>query len=672
MLRILPIMKRSLLTSAVVVLAAGFLPVAAFADDPTTCSGPPPSSTAGVHRPVGADASTYVYNCDTGLWENAHFSYDPATGLTTAKDPDTYVYNAVTGQYDNTLWIFNAPKGDYDPYVQSVSIPPAGAIVIGAPAPVAADSTINNTGTDSNNTIDGTGGVSGTISDTGTGSNNNIGGSNANNLTANNTTGANFNNVINGNATTGNALVLGNTTAGNATTGNAQDIANVVNMLQSTSNALSGNTVTFVANINGDVNGDLLLDPSTLGTIQPASASGQNNLTLNNTTNAAINNNINLAAQSGDAAVADNTTAGNATSGSAQAIANVVNVINSAINAGKSFVGVININGNLNGDILLPQNFLDQLIASNVPTVSIDTTGTGSNNAITTGGGNTATINNTNNYGATNTITASAVTGNASVTGNTHAGNATTGNASNTSITAFNLTGSTVIGGNDLLVFVNVSGKWVGMIVNAPAGATAAELGGGITTNSQDGSTNATINNTTNAQINNNINLAAQSGNASVTGNTTGGNATTGDAKTAANLLNVYDSHLTLANWFGILFINVFGNWNGSFGVNTSAGDPVASSGPSAPATNSSSAPVPAQVRVFRFVPANNSDTTTDTPAPTTNNAVLAAHIKRVATIAPAPTLPGHHSSFMLPIVFGIMFIVFVVIDRVYAATRRS
>ena len=46
-------------------------------------------------------------------------------------------------------------------------------------------------------------------------------------------------------------------------------------------------------------------------------------------------------------------------------------MINSALTAGKSFLGVVNINGNLNGDILLPDNFVDQMLASNVPTVNI-------------------------------------------------------------------------------------------------------------------------------------------------------------------------------------------------------------------------------------------------------------------------------------------------------------
>ena len=79
-----------------------------------------------------------------------------------------------------------------------------------------------------------------------------------------------MNNTITGVASSGNSLVLSNTSAGGATSGNAQDIANVVNMLQSTSNALGSdsNLVVFTKNIDGDVNGDFLLDPSSFANIE--------------------------------------------------------------------------------------------------------------------------------------------------------------------------------------------------------------------------------------------------------------------------------------------------------------------------------------------------------------------------------------------------------------------
>jgi hypothetical protein len=665
--------RRSLIVSLAILLLAGinFAPLTAFADSSCT---PPDSSQPGSHRPVGADAGTYSYNCGTGMWENAHYTYNPATGTTASKDPVVYTYNSATGQYDTTTWAYNAPSGSYVARTQSVSQPPAGATVVGGPAPAVPASpaaSSGSTGGGSANksaTVSSNGNANGGItSSTGSGSYNNTGGSANSSSSTNNTTGASINNLDVGQASSGNALVIGNTTAGNATSGNAQDIANVVNMLQSSSNILGGNAVTFVANIDGDVNGDFLIDPSLLSSLQPASSNdGSSNAktTINNNAEAAINNTINLAATSGDASVSNNTTAGNAASGQAQAIANVVNVINSAISGGNSFMGVININGNLNGDILMPPGFIDQLVASNVPTVSIDTSTPSS-------GTHNVNVTNTNNSSVSNNVTASANSGHATVVGNTTAGDATSGSAK-TNITAFNLTGSNVIGANDLLVFVNVLGNWVGMIVNAPSGSTAAELGGGITGNTTDAGTNSTtIDNKNNQTITNNITASAQSGDASVTHNTTAGSATSGNASVAVNLLNVENSNLSLTNWFGILFINVFGNWNGSFGVNTSAGDPVGSSPGDVSGSSSNVGGGPPMV--FRFVPtsggsahksggfglapviasSNSAGASSTAGTDSLNNSVLAAHTDKSggasggSSRTSTPGLSGSDRSFL-------------------------
>lgn len=661
-----PILKTTLVSSFIAVLS-GIGPMAAvsFAED--TCT--PPTEGSGVHRPVGADANTYTYNCDNKDWENAHYIYNPTTGLVTAKDPVVYTYNASTGQYDYTTWVYSAPSGAYVQRTSSVTTPPAGATVVGGPAPASnSGSSISNTGPGSTNTIDNNGGnTSSTITGTGPNSTNTVGSSTGTNTTVNNGNVLSVNNGLQSQASSGNTLVLGNTTGGSATSGDATAIANAVNLLQSATNVfgLSGNVATFVANIDGDVNGDLLLDPSSLGTIQPAN--GNNNIDVTNSTDAAINNNINLAAQTGDATVASNTNGGNATTGSAQAIANVVNVINSAISGGQSFLGVININGNLNGDILMPPAFIDALIAANVPTVNINVpssigdTGPDSTNTIAGSNSNNTTVTNTNNQGTTNDVNATATSGTANVSHNSSAGNATTGSAT-THITAFNLTGSTVVGKNDLLVFVNVLGKWVGMIVDAPAGATAAELGGGITTDST-GDNTATLANASNQTINNTINATAASGNASVTDNTKAGDATSGNANIAVNLLNINSSSFSLANWFGILFINVFGTWNGSFGVNTSAGDPV-NTDANISNTGTGAALEHAVAALFGFHPASSKpkaatasysigDTgpgSTNTIVGTTlpSGTVLAAQTDK-ASKAPTPQLAKGSHNFWLP-----------------------
>lgn len=568
----------------------------------------PVSTESGVRRPTGADAATYQYNCTTNLWENAHFTYNPATQQTLPKDTPVYIYNDATGLYDYTVWHYSPAQGAFYQATESTAQPPAGAQKSGGPKPVVATPASPSLNSDASATVTPNAAADKTTT-TGSGSGSTTNLTGASNTTLNNNTNASLNNTISANGSSGNALVLQNTQGGDALTGSVTADATVVNMLQSSSNMLgAGNNVkTFNYDINGDVYGDLFFDPTQLSKVQNASSTTDlsNDLTINNSTDAAINNDINLTSKSGDATVSENTDGGNATTGNAQAVANVINLINTAITSGDSFIGTININGNLNGDILMPPDFINQLIASNVPTVNI--TVPDSTNTNNTTVSDTTKINNTNNLGINNNVNTTASSGNATVSENTLGGSASTGKAT-TNVTAFNLTGSNTIGKNSLLVFVNVLGKWVGLIVNAPAGATAAELGGDTTTNTTL-TNNANINNTTNEQINNNINVDSQSGNAEVSRNTKGGNATTGNAKSGVNLANLEGNNLSLSDWFGILFINVFGSWNGSFGVDTAAGNPPVS--PSAPATgglgsgtSSTAASISSPIQVFRFAAA--------------------------------------------------------------------
>ena len=572
--RLMSALKKSIIVGFAFSFLASLPAAVTFADDPAPCT-PPPQSQPGVHWPTGSDASTFVYQCDgqyAGMWTNDHYAYNPDTNTRIALDPTTFTYNPSTGMWDYVSWDYSAAKGIYEPRTLSVSTPPVGATTVGGPKAAAQTSGANPAAQSLAGPSSGGSG----IDQTGTF-----------NTTLNNNTGATMSNVILSVAGSGNAGVIGNTTGGSATSGNAQAIANIINLLQSSSNVLGDpNTIMFTANINGDVNGDLLLDPASLGAVQPANISNtlDNNVTVNNSVDASITNNIDLDASTGNANVKTNTTGGNATSGNADAVANIVNILNSAVTAGHSFIGVININGNLNGDILLPPDFVDTLLASNVPHYTVNTS------EIT----NNMTVNNTNNSSINNDVHAGANSGNATGANNTSAGSAITGNA-NTNLTVFNLTGSTIVASNDLLVFVNVLGTWYGMILNAPAGTTAASIGGGVTTNTINN--DATLNNTNNQSINNKVNVKANSGDATVADNTNAGNAKSGDATASVNIMNMINDSLSLNGWFGLLFINVFGTWNGSFGVNTSAGDQVP------PPSGGTSG------EMFAFIPGGNTNT---------------------------------------------------------------
>lgn len=506
---------------------------------------------AGTTQPTGSAAVTYTFSEETCLWENDYYAWSAETKQYTKKTPYDYTYSPGTG-----TWRKVEPPVPVEPVAEE---------------PSAASLTTDNTGPDSSNTVDQEGNVS---------------------VGLDSTTNVSADNNLNSIALSGNAYVGGNTWGGSATSGDAMAAANIINMLQSTS-GFGGDISTFSADINGDVYGDLFLDPALLSDLQGAGNFSQaNNLEVdvNDELNSSIYNDITLDAASGDATVHSNTNAGDATTGNANAVLNLVNMINSAINSGESFLGMLNIYGNLNGDILLPPEVLNQVIANNAPETQV----------------NSSVIENTdilanfdNDQTITNNLDLAASSGNALVDGNANAGGATTGNGE-TNLTVLNLTGRDVIAANSLLVFVNVLGQWVGLIMDAPAGSTAAALGTDVSQNTVSNA-DIDINASTDSEITNDVDLDASSGDASVRDNTNAGNATTGNATASTNIVNIINSRFALSDWFGILFINVFGTWNGSFGVDTLAGG-------MAGAASSGGSGGMGDVQVFTFVPGTGAD----------------------------------------------------------------
>ena len=379
-------------------------------------------------------------------------------------------------------------------------------------------------------------------------------------------------------AKSGDASVIKNITAGNATTGGALATDTVLNNINSST---GGGMVSFTSNVTGDVTGDIQLYPMIIGALSSGGviSSPTNVPSVVSNTNNQITNNISLNAASGTAMVSDNITAGNATTGNASTVVNIMNIVNSMISTNQSFVGVINIYGNLNGDILIAPDFIPQLLASNAAATS-----------------SAATAGVVDNSQIINNISLNATSGTATVGGNVAAGSATSGSAL-TNLVLINLSGHQVIASNSLLVFVNVLGKWVGVIVDAPAGSTAAAIGSGVTQNTAAALLPA-VSPTINSVITNNVTLNSQTGDASVMRNVQAGNAVTGNASASANVLNMTQSNFGLSGWFGVLFINVFGSWFGSFGINTGNGTiPLATDSP-AISQSPSAAPV-----AVKFIP---------------------------------------------------------------------
>lgn len=480
----------------------------------------------------------------------------PLAAVYAEEPPETYNYNQETGRWDSSKWRYDPATDTYVPVTAPKPTPPpaeepAPASQAQEPNPSASTTDINTTGPDSNNSADSTTSASGT------------------NTTTNNTT---IDNTINADSKSGNASVNQNSKAGDAGTGDASADATVVNTVHSTISGDNGGVAHFTADIYGDIHGTITIGPN-LGGANSATNTATRDSETNIDNNGQITNNINLNAQSGDADVTNNTEAGNATSGDASAVANVINLVNTIIGANQSFVGTINIHGNVYGDILISSDFIPQLIADNSDMVmTMDMP---------------LSMNVNDDQTIVNNINLNATTGDASVDGNTEAGNATSGTAQ-TKLTVLNLTGREVDAETATLVFVNVKGKWVGLIVDANEGATAAAFGGGMTRNTVKDSSELNVDNET--AITNNINLTAQSGDATVKGNTKAGNATSGNATASANISNMSNSTLNIRSFVRWLFINISGDLYGDVELvvdNKTGEASLAASPPSALASTS-------------------------------------------------------------------------------------
>lgn len=459
---------------------------------------------------------------------------------TFAEEPDKYTYDEASGRWNTSKWVFDPVQNRYVAAPSSTSTSPSSEEAKTEKS--TADATTAANPADGNATV----------------------GENINAASDTNiTTDASINNGLNLDSTSGDAGVKSNTKAGGAMTGNADADTTIINSIHSTVGGETSGVANFKMDIYGDVVGDITLGPAI------DNAQVDRNININSDMNVdssgAITNDVKVRVASGDAEVSGNTAAGGAMTGNAHAVANVLNLVNTLVAANKSFVGTINIYGNLNGDILISPEFIPQLLADNsIERTEIDMP---------------LSMNLNDDQQIVNNVKLNATTGDATVKDNTAAGSAKTGTAQ-TKLTILNLTGRQVDASKSLLVFVNVLGKWVGMIVDAP-NATAAAFGSGVVNNSVNVADNTNVN--TKSKITNNLDIAAESGDATVAKNTGAGDAESGDATASANIANISSSSFQLSDWFGVLFINVFGTWTGSFGIDTEAGTVVPLSGMALP-----------------------------------------------------------------------------------------
>jgi hypothetical protein len=294
-----------------------------------------------------------------------------------------------------------------------------------------------------------------------------------------------------------------------------------------------------------------------------------------------------LKANSGDNSTSKNT-GGNSsiTTGAADVAANILNFANNNIAGGVAYA-VVNVLGNLIGNIILPESAFTQCCGAVNTTLA--NTGNGADSTNTTNLNQTTvdSVGQFNTANIQNNLTVGATSGNNDVSKNTGGNSSVTTGATSVNAQVLNVGNMNLLGGNYWLVIVNEAGHWMGRILGSPDGSntggstafefTVAPSGEINVTNSGNGagSTNTTtVNETTNnstlqtnnANIVNNLNLSANTGGNSASKNTNGNsNITTGDAAIMANIVNFVNNNIVGSGKLFVTMVNVFGSWLGDF-----------------------------------------------------------------------------------------------------------
>lgn len=362
------------------------------------------------------------------------------------------------------------------------------------------------------------------------------------------------------NDTTQNAVSGDNTVANNefiadTSTGSANNDVDILNISSSNQSLLGTEPVLYVNTILGSSVGDITVNPLVLG--MPTTLAQNPPITLSATTlniisTNQIDNSLLMSSNTGNIVAKNNDSTGDVVTGNATNSADIINIANTIVGYGNFFIGLINIYGDLHGNIIIPSPLLDALSASVSSSTNLAT--------------NTNISNNTNIINDTDMI---ATSGNTIVSENDSVGAISSGNSTN-KISILNYTGQHLFTNNTLLIIVNVMGKWVGLLLGSPETNVAAISSPSAATT---GNQLNTLNISTSTTISNSLKMTAKSGNTIVTNNDDVGSVTSGDATNDIRILNISNTVVNLSNWFGILFINILGNWYGS--VSTFAESPV-------------------------------------------------------------------------------------------------
>lgn len=406
-----------------------------------------------------------------------------------------------------------------------------------------------------------------------------------------NTNNATVTNDVRGVVGTAGNVVMGERGNIAINTGDAESVLSLINLINSIFAGLGGNVAFVYKNVDGDLNGNYVIDPSTgkLTTFdgkevvindntgrnsENLASLGENDQTSNrNTSLSNLINKVNLEANTGDNMISNKVGDNGIKTGDAEISLNLLNFLNSTFVVGDfGVVGILNILGDWTGNLLLPKSIFGGFSAPNITTAENSSTGKNSENTATAKTDSSKNID-TNNVGQiNNNISLDGNTGGNMIDSKVGDANIITGSV-NLLLNQKNFANITIVGDVIYMAFVNVLGKWFGSdLVGKIFGFSLPNT---VQVNNQNTGTNSantaksTENNTQNTATNNQgilqnlVNIVANTGGNQISSERGDSTIQTGNVSVLANIVNFLNTNFT-GKRIVMLFVNVFGDWYGN------------------------------------------------------------------------------------------------------------
>jgi hypothetical protein len=428
----------------------------------------------------------------------------------------------------------------------------------------------------------------------------------------------------------GDATISNSDDVGNSVTGSASGDAELLNQANNIT-SLGGSVALLDA--TPSTSQDYIVSPLHSNQSSALANLPQGDIVIQN--DATIMNDVTVDSTTGSISAISNDTVGNLSTGDALSSVAILNLANNIVTTGDIFVGTITLDDSYQNDVILSEALLDRLI-----------NGSGKTTEVFNGNVSVESL-----QVITNDIYTAAQSGTVDATKNDTVGDIQTGSAS-TDIDIANTTGSYAIFGNALLVIVTTTGDWNGNMLHSPGSYIAL-----ITVDAtgkpvlllpeSDVSTEVnTIVVSNKSTVTNTVSATATSGNVVAYKNDDIGTITTGDANVSVTIRNVLTNIVSISDWLGIVFINVFGDWNGNVIMQQST---VPSPVPQTSSTESGSPPPVSQYVMATKVPYYSSYITTGSPSPISESPqTIVAAATQLPLLIPSETISDSSALWLL------------------------